>query len=211
MGQNMNLGRGILRGSFALFACAWLGACEDLREFQTDSHHVFRGEVIGSGDEKTSFIRQGFASHTLLEMTFDPVVAAEFSLSEPGTGEPLASPGSIDTFTCPENATPCRASQREPGAFDHAALEPIENLAHDALSQYDFPGGGRVKNYIFGARFQSQVDERMLQRHAMVFLSLMETGRAEVRVIAPSALATDGKRALAPALFGVFMLEMHER
>lgn len=201
----------ITAASLVLCASGWLGGCEDLAEFQTDSRHVFRGEVIGSGDETSSFIRQGFASHTQLELTFDPAIAAEVATTEPGTGERLTSPGTIDTFTCPDNVTPCRVSERKPGAFTHAALEPIENLAHDALSQYDFPGGGRVKNYIFGARFQSQVDERTLQRDAMLFLSLMETGRTEVRVIAPSALAADGKRELVPALFGVFLLEMHER
>lgn len=194
-----------------MLACGCLGACEDLGEFQTDAEHVFRGEVIGSGDETTSFIRQGFASHTQLELTFDPSLAAESAASEPGTGEPPVSPGAIDTFTCPANASSCRVSERKPGAFEHAALEPIENLAHDALSQYDFPGGGRVKNYIFGARFRSEVDARIVQRHAMLFLSLMETGRAEVRVIAPSALDADGKREVVPALFGVFMLEMRER
>ena len=81
------------------------------------------------------------------------------------------------------------------------------------MSQYDFPGGGRIKNYIFGARFRSEDASAPLgvARHAMVFVSLMESARVEARVIAPSVLAEDGKSEAWPALFGVFMLEMRSR
>jgi hypothetical protein len=120
------------------------------------------------------------------------------------------SPGSLRTYTCAKGASPCRARDRVPAEFDGAGLEAIEHLEHDALSQYDFPGGGRVKNYLFGARFEGEVDGNAVPRHAMVFLSLMETGRVEARVIAPSVLDEDGETAL-DALFGVFMLAMHER
>jgi hypothetical protein len=91
--------------------------------------------------------------------------------------------------------------------FAAAPLSPIRGLAHDALSQYTFPGGGRVRNYIFGARFESSVLGSPVARHAMVFVSLMEKGDVEVRVIAPSVLAADGKTELLSDLFGVFVLE----
>jgi hypothetical protein len=40
----------------------------------------------------------------------------------------------------------------------------------------------------------------------MVFLSLLEGGRVEVRVVAPSVLGLDGRSETYPSLFGVFRL-----
>jgi hypothetical protein len=192
-------------------ACTLFAACEDLSEFRTDDDHVFGGEVIGSGDESTSFIRRGFASRTQLELTFDPGQASDVAASDPGTGEASVSPGTIHTYTCPADPTPCAGDDRKPGPLDHAALEPIESLSHDALSRYDFPGGGRLKNYMFGARFESELGADTVQRHAMVFLSLMENGRVEARIIAPSVRESGTKEEAHPALFGVFMLDRRER
>lgn len=194
----------------ALVALAPLAACESLDEFRTGDDHVLRGEVIGSGDETSSFIRAGFASHTVMDLTFDPSLA-EAGLASGSAKGASVSPGTVHTYTCKMGAAPCRSRDRVPGEFAHAALEPIENLEHDTLSQYDFPGGGRVKNYMFGARFSGDVDGAAVARHAMVFVSLMETGRVEVRVIAPSVLDAAGEHERLPALFGVFMLDMDAR
>jgi hypothetical protein len=112
----------------------------------------------------------------------------------------------VSTYVCPGSRTRCAASRRTGKEFDQSRLVPIENLAHDSLGQYSFPGGGRIRNYIFGARFSSAAPTGAVPRHAMLFVSLMENGQIEVRVIAPSVLGADGKTALLPALFGVFAL-----
>jgi hypothetical protein len=178
--------------------------CDALQQFHTGPNDVFTGEVIGSDSQKSepSFIRQGFDSHTEMDLSFDPTMASKYVRS----GNPI-SPGTIDTYLCPATLDFCRASQRTAGHFQHSKLEQIVNLTQDALSQYDFPGGGRLRNYIFTARFESQVGASALARSAMVFLSLMEDSKVEVRVISPSVLDTDGKTELLPALFGVFVLD----
>lgn len=189
----------------SLLACGWLAAgCDQLSDFKTGPSAIYTGEVVGSDSDEgqLSFIRQGFESHTRIDMRFDPSKASAFTT--PG-GE-LEPAGSLDTYVCREQTQPCPDQERIPGQFRAAALEPIPNLTHDALSQYDFPGGGRLRNYILVSRFalSEQADAR--QGAAMVFLSLMDNGAVEARVIAPSIPASDGGAAQ-PALFGVFVLE----
>jgi len=165
--------------AIALGGC--LLACSDLGEFRTGEGEVFRGTVSGSetGDagDDSSFIRNGFPSYTQMELTFDPAKAD-------------SSPGRITT--------------RDPGSgvaghFDRTPLQAIRPLAHDPLTEYTFPGGGRLTNYIFGARMAGE------PRSALVFVSLMEEGEIEVRVIAPGAAACDG--GTLDELFGVFRLK----
>ena len=112
---------------------------------------------------------------------------------------------------CPARTTTAARRRRKPhGSSTTRALEPIANLTHDALSQYDFPGGGRLRNYMFFARFAlAGRRRRAATRDATVFVSLMENGKVEVRVIAPSVLASDGETELLPPLFGVFVLKRH--
>jgi hypothetical protein len=184
---------------------AWSAlGCDALQQFHTGPNDVFNGEVIGSDSQKSepSFIRQGFDSHTEMDLSFDPTLASKYVAS----GNPM-SPGTIDTYLCPSAIQFCSASQRSAGHFQQSKLEQIVNLTQDTLSQYDFPGGGRLRNYIFIARFQSQLAASTIPRSAMVFLSLMEDGKVEVRIISPSVLDTDGKIELLPALFGVFVLD----
>jgi hypothetical protein len=184
---------------------AWLAlGCDALEQFHTGKNDVFTGEVIGSDSQKSepSFIRQGFDSHTEMDLTFDPALASKYVAG----GKPM-SPGTIDTYLCPSKVDFCRSNQRAPGHFQHSKLEQIVKLTQDALNQYDFPGGGRLRNYILVARFESQLNAAPLARSAMVFLSLMEDGKVEVRVISPSILDSDGETELLPALFGVFVLD----
>jgi hypothetical protein len=186
--------------------------CDDLREFKTTRGTIFRGEVVGSDSEpeQSSFIRQGFSSHTRMELEFDPDAAG--SAANDDDRPVRATPGRLHTFTCPAEKTECEADQGTLGPFDHAPLEPIENLTHDALSEYTFPGFGRLRNYIFGVRFETKPDDgAAIARNAMVFLSLMDTGKVEVRAISPSVLAPDGQSERYPALFGVFMLNRQSR
>jgi hypothetical protein len=170
--------------------------CDELDEFKTKSDEVFHGEVIGSDrDGGPSFIRSGFAARTLMDLTFDPARASAAESRSAGT---------IDTYHCSSEAERCPAADREQGHFAAAALDPIENLAHDSLSQYDFPGGGRLRNYILGSRFTTPEDPDARVRDALVFISLMENGRVEVRALAQSMA---GAEAEFPPLFGVFELE----
>ncbi len=148
--------------------------CEDLSRFATDGESVFRGAVIGS--ESDSFIRRGFTPGTRMELRFDPQISA---VPQPGT-----------ITTSPDPVT----SER---VFDETPLESIAALQHDSLSQYDFPGGGRVQNYIYLAR---PSHGPLAGRDVMVFLSLLEDGSIELRVIAGTG--DDARR----DHFGIFRL-----
>ncbi len=196
----------------ALVGLAAFG-CDDLHEFKTTRGTIFRGDVVGSDSdpEQSSFIRQGFPSHTRMELEFDPEATG---LAAEADGRPAA-PGRVHTYTCPANDSECDAREGTPGPFDRARLEPIENLTHDALSEYTFPGFGRLRDSMFSVRFETQPeggdDIPRIRRNAMLFLSLMDTGRVEVRAISPSVLSADGQSDQFSALFGVFNLAREER
>lgn len=168
----------------ALIAVVWsLLGCNDLDEFRTGQGEIFRGQIAGSetgidgGDQGTSFIRSGFPSYTQMDLSFDPDRAD----TEPGT---------VNTYDTVSG---------RPGHFRDTALQPIKPLQHDPLTKYDFPGGGRLINYIFGARIADE------PRSALVFVSLMEDGDIEVRVVTPGAVTGSGETL--DDLFGVFRLK----
>jgi hypothetical protein len=193
---------GAMARAFAWLAALALGlvACDGLSEFRTEPGEVFEGKVIGGeGGDDASFIRSGFPARTTLALTFDPAKAV------PGDDE--AEPaGTITSYTCrPDGA--CDEDDRIAGSFLEAELEPIPQLSHDALGVYELPGSSRLRNYIFGARFTSGEGLFAVQRHAMVFLSLLENGRIEVRILAPSVLGgVGGNAVIHEAMFGVFSL-----
>jgi hypothetical protein len=182
---------------FVLFVLCALG-CDDLSAFRTGKDKVFRGMIEGSdtGDEDggaKSFIREGFVASTRLELTFDPDFSLELDSS---TNEKR--PGTISTFH-PKSAQDKVEVQ---GDFQKTELEVIEPLSRDSLSRYTFPGGGRIRSYIFGVRFCDGA------RSALVFVSLMEDKDIEVRIIAPSVenvCASSGESN--GSLFGVFRLK----
>lgn len=188
--------------SLKLACCALalsLWSCDGLGEFRTEPGEVFEGRVIGGeGGDDAAFIRSGFPAGTTLMLTFDPAKAVPAERD----AEPA---GTITTFTC--ESSPCDEDDRIEGSFDEAELEPIPQLSHDALGVYELPGNSRLRNYMFGVRFTSGEGLLTVPRHAMVFLSLLENGRIEVRVIAPSVLGgLDGKAVIHEAMFGVFSL-----
>lgn len=205
------LARSFLSQLLAVLALLLASAgCDNLREFKTGPGSVFRGEVTGSDSapETSSFIRTGFASHTRMELVFDPY--ANNVADEDALGRESA--GSVHTYVCPASRRDCSAREGTTGPFDQASLQSIENLTHDALSEYTFPGGGRLRNYMFNVRFTSELAaDRTMQRNAMLFLSLMDSGQVEVRAIAPSVLGEDGEGDRLPALFGVFVLDRQPR
>jgi hypothetical protein len=176
-----------------------LVACDELGEFRTEPGEVFEGRVIGGeGGDDASFIRTGFPARTVLALTFDPAKAVP--------GDEAAEPaGTITSYKC--ESEPCDEDDRIPGSFEDAELEPIPQLSHDALGVYEMPGSSRLRNYIFGARFTSGEGLFAVPRHAMVFLSLLESGRIEVRILAPSVLGgPTGDAVIHEAMFGVFTL-----
>jgi hypothetical protein len=193
----------------SLVALTVLG-CEDLDNFRTHRGEAYSGDVVGSDSTqgKDSFIRQGFASHTKMDLTFDPALASEFVPADAGSSAATA-PGTIHTYVCPAAHPDCNAKSGKSSLFAHAKLERITNLTNDALAQYDFPGGGRLRNYLFFARTDAGKDGSLTPRAATVFISLMEDEHIEVRVIAPNVLADDGKTEVDRPLFGVFVLKRH--
>jgi hypothetical protein len=142
--------------------------CDTLGEFSTGESEVYRGEIAGVNDPLNcpdgidcSFIRRGFPSGVTLDLTFDPEQQYE-------------NPGTISTSG--EDCGP---------TFVDTPLLPIPPLAHDQLGLYEFPGGGRIRNYMFIARPDAGP---LAGRDAMVFLSLLRGGNIEVRVIAGPGL-----------------------
>lgn len=153
--------------------------CDDLSRFRTNDRTVFRGEIVG--DEAESFIRRGFAPGTELMLDFDP-------LSADGPA-----PGSLTTSPDPITGVP---------VFDATPLEPIAPLQHDLLSEYDLPGAGRVRNYLYLAHPSAGP---LARRDTMVFISLLDDGGAEVRVITGSGDEASGDH------FGLFRMQPRPR
>ena len=155
------------RACWVLVLIAALG-CDTLGEFSTGDGEVYRGEIAGANDPLScpdgidcSFIRRGFPYGVTLDLTFDPELQYE-------------NPGSISTSG--EDCGP---------TFSDTKLLPIPPLAHDQLGLYEFPGGGRIRNYMFVARPETGP---LAGRDAMVFLSLIRGGNVEVRIVAGPGL-----------------------
>jgi hypothetical protein len=162
----------MLRAVLLSLSLAFSFGCESYARFRADGTAVFRGTVYGDGE--ASFLRRGFPAGSVAEILFDPDAAQR------------ASAGSI-TVTTPEDVA----------VLDAVTLETIQPLAHDMLSEYSFPGAGRIQNFLFLAR---PTEGPLMGREVMVFLSLMESGEMELRVIAGTGDEAHGD------VFGVFRL-----
>lgn len=145
--------------------------CSDLDTYEGD----YSGPVVGAEGE--SFIRRGFPAGAVLSLE-------EF--------DPPPSEGPVGIVTA-----------RTGGAADTllftAELERIAPLAHDQLGQYDFPGGSRLRNYIFVVR-PVEGEGELVGREAFVFVSLMDEEMLEVRVMSGSGDRPGDH-------FGLFILE----
>ena len=172
-------------------------ACDDLNDFKTSKHEIYRGKVIGIGPQDAGdgmatnrFLLYGFSSDAHLDLRIDPEAAAR--------GESMA--GRMDVYTCEDpSLEDCPADKRISGLFHKATLASIPGLSQDVLSRYDFPGPRRVRNYILTA---PTADGSQL---ATVFVSLMESGKIELRIVASQVQSDAGVGA--GAIFGLFMLE----
>lgn len=171
------------------------GGCSDLEGYELGEDEVFRGTVVGvRGDPcpagECSFIRRGFPPGTSLEFNFRPQ----------GIG---AQPGTLST-----SGEPCGPT------FSDTPLRAIAPLQHDALAELQFPGTGRLRNFIFTAR---PTDGPLQGRDAMVFVSLLRGDEVEVRIIVGSGAEVCNYRECAAVdagacdYFGVFRLRRQSR
>ena len=160
-----------------------LPGCGDLKEF--------RGQYDGVIVEG-NFVRSCFAADTRVTLRFDP----EEALPRPDAASSERNTISTSDLT-----------------FQDTPLEPIASLPHDPLSQFDFPGPQRLRNYILLARPQSGP---LAGRDAFVVISLLASEGLEVRIIARALDGTACSRdadagttpSAAPAeYFGLFRLK----
>jgi hypothetical protein len=167
-----------MKRALLLLLTALGAACADVGSFTTQPGECYRGQIVSA-----SFVRTGFEEGTLLSLTFDT--------SSLGDGVGVA--GVMWTSD---------------GRFAGSSLRQMEQLAHDSLSQFQFPGG-RIRNYLFNVVPSDRVP-------AIVVVSLMENGLVEARILRPAMeICPPGdddcaEPAAYDALFGVFRLDLDE-
>jgi hypothetical protein len=180
----------------AAVALAFLVGCTNVGSYGTDPGEQYVGVVTGNADEggcdvgpDCSFIRRGFAVGTSLSMSFDPDQAAPEAGRLTTSGEPCG-----------------------PTVTDEPMFV-ITPLAHDSLSLYEFPGSGRIQNFIYTMR---PTTGPLAGRDPMVFASMMRDGGIELRVIVGSGrslCAPDDCTALASGacdFFGIFRMRRQD-
>jgi hypothetical protein len=129
--------------------------CDDLKDFEGTR----RNAIVGG-----NFVRSCFKERTELTLVFNPsLITADLDEGE------VLPPNSIST---------------DDGTFQNTRLEPISRLSHDPLSELDFPGPQRLRNYMLLARPETGP---LAGRDALVVVSLLASDTIEVRVIARPA------------------------
>jgi hypothetical protein len=163
----------------ALIAAAFLScACTNIGDFSTGAGECYRGQIVDA-----PFILAGFEAGTVLSMTFNTDALAD--------GEGAA--GVLWTSD---------------GRFHASSISQMEQLSHDSLSEFQFPGG-RIRNYLVYAVAADGVP-------AMVVISLMENGLVEARVMrqAMSVCPLGETGCASPVqyepLFGLFRLDVDD-
>lgn len=137
-----------------LAAIVALVACDDLKDFRGS----YRGQIIGG-----EFVRSCFKQDTQLTLSFDPNQAVTRE------DDPALVPNTLST---------------DDGTFQNTQLEPLQNLPHDPLSELNFPGPQRLRNYLLLARPEAGP---LAGRDALVVVSLLASESIEVRIIARPA------------------------
>jgi hypothetical protein len=151
----------------------------------------FEGEFEGT-IVGGNFVRSCFAAETEATLVFDPDQVASGKSS-----------GTANRLTTSD------------GVFDDTPLKMLAAVPHDQISRYDFPGPARLRNYVLMARPTSGP---LAARDVVVFVSLLKSGRVEVRVMGrsirtsdscPSETAVEGGTADPEVheYFGVFLLD----
>jgi hypothetical protein len=98
------------------------------------------------------------------------------------------------------------------GRFKDALLRPIPQIWHDPLSTMTF-GSGRSQNLVYVASPSASADAAPNEtQDVMVFVSLMDEGGLEVRLVrgAPGTDAGATATATASPMFGVFTLDRRD-
>jgi hypothetical protein len=134
-------------------------ACGDLSEFKGN----FDGGIIAG-----NFVRSCFSADTSARLKFDPERAVYPAADQ--------KPSERNRLTTSD------------GAFTDTVLEPIAALPNDPLSELDFPGPHRLRNYLLLAR---PSEGPLVGQDATVVVSLLDGGRIEVRVIGRTALTDE--------------------
>jgi hypothetical protein len=88
------------------------------------------------------------------------------------------------------------------GRFKNTPLRPIPQIWHDPLSTMSF-GDGRVQNLVYVATPTAPAGDT---QDVMVFMSLMDEGGIEVRLVRGAPQVDGGATAQAAPVFGVFTL-----
>ncbi|MBK8172060.1 MAG: hypothetical protein IPK60_17185 [Sandaracinaceae bacterium] len=196
-------------------ACILLAACHTAADLGASSGRLCSGGVIGSD---VSFIRRGFCPGSTLEIAFAPNIPAAWNCP------PIS--GLFDAVISTHDGT---ARPAESQAFHCAPLRVVAPLEHDSLSSFTFPGGNRVQSTIYSVSrtdlpnecsdapaMCSSVPTSCFQsspgQDAFAFVSLMEDGIVEVRLLSGNGTDSDESgcgdisRPISPHLFGVFSL-----
>lgn len=134
-----------------LLVAAFAVGCDDLSDFRGE----FKGAII-----KGNFIRSCFPADTVARLQFDPELAVGST--------PDPDPSDRNRLTTTD------------GTFSDTQLVPLSALAHDQLSELDFPGRRRLRNFILVARPNRGP---LAGRDATVVVSLLETGEVELRIM----------------------------
>jgi hypothetical protein len=173
----------------AVVLAASVAGCRDVSRFSTNDDHHYEGTIV-----QGSFVRAGLEGDARMCLSLD----ADHLQDTPGT---------ITTLD---------------GRFAGTPLRPIPQLWHDPLSTLSF-GDGRTRNLLYVAAAHAPVDaggsSPLEEGDVMVFLSLMQSGDVEVRLVrgappasidASDAGATAGAASASSNLFGVFTLRREE-
>jgi hypothetical protein len=154
--------------------------CRSVSRFSSNGDH-FEGDVV-----KGSFVRSGVGDDAKMCLLLD-------------AGHLQDAPGTFSTSD---------------GRFKDAPLRPIPQIWHDPLSTMTF-GDGRTQNLVYVASpspAASSSDAATASpgdaQDAMVFLSLMDDGSLEVRLVRGAPVADSGAPmpSVASPMFGVFTL-----
>ena len=189
-----------------------LAGCTSLDAIGAGSGRVCRGAVVGTSD--AAFIRRGFCESVTLELAFRPFVP------ERCRGLPLGD----STFEA--------LLSTSDGAFDCAPVRIVGPVEHDLLGCFDFPGEQRLENKLYAVRRTRGPEDGSVRvcaesgperfdaeapcgQDATLYVSFLESGGLEARVLAGAGSSSTGERCGGdtPAystgrdLFGVFRLE----
>jgi hypothetical protein len=197
--------------ALGLALAAPMSSCTDMASIGPGSGRLCTGPVIGTSD--AAFIRRGFCESVTLELAFRPL------MPEHCRSLPLG------------DATYEALLSTSDGAFECTPVHIVGPIEQDLLGRYDFPGDTRVENKIYSARRTRGPDDGSIHvctaltpeqfdsrepcgQDATLFLSFLDAGGVEVRVLAGAGDSSAGERCADATplysagrdLFGVFRL-----